>query len=66
MITCEAPQIPNGYSIQEAAVLLGLTVRGVRHWIKVGKIKAKKIDNGWRYMIPPEEIERIKAGVHHD
>lgn len=66
MITCEVPRIPNGYNIQEAAELLGMTVRGVRQWIRDGKINAKKVDNGWRYMISPEEIERIKAGTNHD
>lgn len=48
-----------GYRIRKAASLLNVKVRTVREWIRIGKIKAVKADNGWYWMIPFAEIERL-------
>ena len=46
-------------SIPEAAAMLGVTVRTIRHWIASGTINAEK--TGSRWGIPADEIERIRS-----
>ena len=48
-----------GYNIIQTATLLGIKVRTVREWIRIGKINAFKQKNG-RWIVPEKEIERIK------
>ena len=52
------------YTLREAARLLGIQVRTIREWVKLGKIKAEKAENGWYWKIPEEEI--MKHGVGKD
>lgn len=44
------------YSLREAALLLGIKVRTLREWIKLGKIEASKKENGWYWEISESEI----------
>lgn len=46
------------YGTREAADLLGVKVRTLREWIKLGKIKVEKSEDGWRWKISEEEIAR--------
>lgn len=54
------------YSLREAAQLLGIKVRTIREWIKLGKIKAEKSENDWYWMISESEIARKLADDHKD
>ena len=51
-----------GYSVSEAAKLLGIAVRTVRQWIGDGKINAVKPGGGRKWMIMESEIARLRAG----
>ena len=44
------------YGLREAAALLGVKVRTIREWIKLGKIQAVKSENDWYWEIPESEI----------
>lgn len=46
------------YSLRETASILGVKVRTVREWVKLGKIAALKGGNGWYWEIPESEIEK--------
>lgn len=46
------------YTIRQASNLLKIKVRTVREWIRLGKLKADKQDNG-RWRISEAEIERV-------
>lgn len=46
------------YSVKEAAKEIGISVRTMREWIKLKKIKAVKSKNGWFWLIPADEIAR--------
>jgi excisionase family DNA binding protein len=46
------------YGLREAALLLGVKVRTVRQWIRLGKIEAVKGANGWYWEIPETEIRK--------
>lgn len=46
------------YTLREAAKVLRIQVRTLREWIKTGKIKAEKQENGWYWRISEEEIMR--------
>ena len=50
-------------SINEVSDILGIKVRTVREWIKLGKIKAEKSAGNNRWYIPDEEIERTIKGA---
>jgi len=54
------------YNIRDTAQLCGVKVRTVRDWIRRGKIRAEKQENGWYWHIPSSEISRIKEGRHED
>lgn len=54
------------YTLQEAAITLKIRVRTVREWIKSGKIKAVKAENGWYWKIPESEIERLSGNADED
>ena len=43
-------------TIKQVADALGLKVRTIRQWIRMGKIKAEKVGKCWQ--IPAEELER--------
>lgn len=47
------------YSIKEAAKMCGVKVRTMRQWIRDGRIRADKHDNGWYWMIPDTEVMRV-------
>lgn len=49
-------------TLTEAAKALGIRVRTMREWIKLGKIHAEKAENGWYWMIPEEEIVKHDVG----
>lgn len=46
-------------TISETAKRLGLKVRTIREWIKVGAIRAEKIGKYW--YIPEKELERAEV-----
>ena len=56
-------------TIKEAAEALGLKVRTIREWIKIGRIQAKKV--GCKWIIPEDAIlskevqERANKGRQH-
>lgn len=54
------------YNIRDTAKLCGVKARTVRDWIRRGKIKAQKQENGWWWHIPGTEIERINHDRHKD
>lgn len=47
-------------TLLEAAKALGIRVRTMREWVKLGKIRAVKDTNGWYWKIPEEEVERCR------
>ena len=49
------------YGTREAADLLGVKVRTLREWIKLGKIKVEKSEDEWRWKISEEEICRLRS-----
>lgn len=58
----DVPQWMRMYSMREAAELTGRKVRTIRQWLRDGKLKAVKSRNGWHWLIPASEIERIMNG----
>ena len=50
-----------GYGVVETAKYLGIKARTVREWIKLGKIKANKLDGSNRWVIMESEIRRIRG-----
>ena len=53
------------YSLREAAPLLGIKVRTLREWIRLGKIQAIKYEVSNRWYITQSEIERVVSGNEH-
>ena len=49
------------YSIRQASELLGIKVRTVREWIRLGKIKAEKYEVSNRWFISESEILRVRG-----
>lgn len=49
------------YSIRQASELLGIKVRTVREWIRLGKIKATKYEVSNRWFISESEIKRLRG-----
>ena len=49
-----------GYSIIQAAELLGLKPRTVREWVYTGKVPARKLGNTKRWLIMESEIKRLR------
>lgn len=50
------------YSIKQASNLLGIKVRTTREWLRKGKLNGVKDDSSKRWVIPEEEIKRLKEG----
>lgn len=48
-----------GYNLREVALLLGIKIRTVRYWVKIGRIKAKKIANSNRWVVMESEVKRL-------
>jgi predicted site-specific integrase-resolvase len=48
--------------LRVASKMLGIQVRTLREWIKLGKIKAVKLDGCPMWFISTEEIERKIRG----
>ena len=52
------------YRLNDAARMLGIQVRTLREWIKLGKIKAvKDASNDWYWLISGGEIARHSAMI---
>lgn len=49
------------YSLKQAADILGLKVRTVREWVRLGKINAQKYDCSNRWFISESEMKRVKG-----
>lgn len=49
-------EFEKGYSLQEAAELLGRSVVTVRRYVKNGTLKASKL--GGKYIIPAAEVKK--------
>ena len=54
------------YRLKDAARMCGVKIRTVRQWIREGRILADKQQNGWYWMIPASEVERINDERHKD
>lgn len=55
------------YRLNDAARMLGIQVRTLREWIKLGKIKAvKDASNDWYWLIPEEDVERLRMEREND
>lgn len=48
------------YNIRQASELLGIKVRTVREWIRLGKLKAQKYPVSNRWFITEDEIKRLQ------
>jgi excisionase family DNA binding protein len=59
MVSQEKEEDDVKYGVKEAAKMLGIKVRTLREWIRVGKIKAEKDTNDWYWLIPESEVQRI-------
>ena len=46
------------YRLNDAARMLGIQVRTLREWIKLGKIKAIKDANNWYWLISEDEVAK--------
>ena len=53
--------IEKRYNIRQAADLLGIKVRTVREWIRLGKIKAEKYECSNRWFISETELIRVRG-----
>lgn len=42
------------YTVTEAAALLKVSEWTIRRWLRAGKMKARKVERGWR--IPASEV----------
>lgn len=49
-------ELEKGYSLQEAAELLGRSEVTVRRYVKTGKLASKKL--GGKYIIPAAELRK--------
>lgn len=47
------------YSIREAAEIIGVQVRTIREWLKLGKIHGEKNPISKRWFFTQEEINRV-------
>lgn len=57
----EVTTVEKRYSVRQASNLLGIKVRTVREWIKLGKLKGIKYDCSNRWFIPESEITRVRG-----
>ena len=57
----ETTETVKRYNIRQAADILGIKVRTVREWIKLGKLNAEKYECSNRWFISEEEINRVKG-----
>ena len=49
-----------GYSINQAAKMIGIKARTIREWIRIGRLYAIKLAGSGRWLIPESEINRIR------
>ena len=56
---------PQGYGAEEVAVMLGVKKYTIVNWCKTGIIKAEKTkyERLKRWIIPEEEVQRIKNAI---
>ena len=52
------------YTVRQASEILGLRVRTIREWIKLGRIKAVKLGGSNRWFISHDEIAHLVNGVN--
>ena len=49
------------FKLRDASAMLGIKVRTLREWIKLGKINAMKLEGCPMWFIPIEEIKRKRG-----
>ena len=49
-----------GYSINQAAKMIGIKARTIREWIRIGRLYAIKLTGSRKWLIPESEIDRIR------
>lgn len=49
------------FNLNEVAELLGMQVRTVRYWVRIGKISAKKVVGSRRWIVMESEIKRLRG-----
>ena len=54
-------EMEKAYDLLEVASLLGMKLRTVRQWVLEGKIKAKKISGGRKWVVLESEIKRLRG-----
>jgi excisionase family DNA binding protein len=47
------------FSVNESAILLGVSVDSVRAWVKTGKLGASRVGGKSKILIPRTELERL-------
>jgi capsular exopolysaccharide synthesis family protein len=52
---------PEGFTVVEAAKMLGVSTSTIRRWCKTGRLKAERMR--WRWIIEPAELQRFSATV---
>lgn len=55
-------EIEKAFDLVKVAEMLGIKARTVRQWIISGKIKAKKISGGRKWVVMESEIKRLQRG----
>lgn len=50
----------NYYSLKETSMVTGVKVRTLRHWLRVGKLKATKKEGSPYWRVSEDEVMRIK------
>lgn len=55
-----------GYNLVDTAKLLGLSVNTVRYWVRIGRIRARKITGSRRWIVMQSEIERLQGNENAD
>lgn len=48
------------YDLIQTAELVGLKVRTLRQWIRDGRLNAKKIPGGQKWVVSESEIKRLQ------
>ena len=48
------------YALSDVAKEIGIQVRTAREWLRKGKIKAKQDERNHRWLVPEDEVKRLK------
>ena len=54
-------ELEKAYNLVQVAEMLGMKVRTVRQWIVDGKINARKIAGGRKWVVTESEIKRLRG-----